>query len=201
MAFTLVDVGLAGGPSLIDGLFTEDGAIDLGALAESALAPSPAGPPLPAYPLVLFADLAAGKDQVNVIALPFADRATAESAAVVLADRLRTWQPGKFQQPVLDVIGGAVSTAVVDDVRVAPAAAATFVSVTLAVAADAEGAPDGAAAEPTMTIPEVAPGGAVALVAIRYPLPASGSRDRPSAFLSIALQAIYNRDFAPLAIP
>lgn len=201
MAFTLVDVGLAGGPSLVEGLFTEDGAIDLGALAGSGALPTAGGPGLPAYPLVLFADIAAGKDQVNVIALPFADRATAESAASVLAERLRTWQPGKFKQPVLEVVGGEVSTAVVDDPRVAPAAAATFIGVTLAVAAEAEGAPDGAAAEPNVTIPEVPPGGAVALVAIRYPLPASGSRDRPSAFFSIALQAIYQRDFAPLAVP
>lgn len=54
------------------------------------------------------------------MALPDPDRATAEVAADVIGERLRTWQPGAFKQPVLEVIGGRVSTAVVDDHRVRP---------------------------------------------------------------------------------
>ncbi len=201
MAFTLTDVGLANtGADLIAGALSAGGNVDLDALA-AELQAAPSGPPLPPYPLVLFADIAAGTDQINIVALPYPDRATAEAAAGVLADRLRTWQPGKFEEPVLDVIGGTVSTAVVDDERVAPAAAGTFRGVVLAAAAANGTQPDGAAAEPTEAVPAVPPGGAVALIAIRYPLPAAGSGTMPTAFFSLALMAIYQRDFAPLAVP
>jgi hypothetical protein len=203
MAFTLVDVGLANsGTDLMAAALAEGGSIDFDALAARvAAAPSPGRPPLPVYPLVLFADVAAGPDQVNIIALPYADRATAAMAATVLAERLAKWQPGAFKQPVVSLIGGEIATAVVDDQRVAPAAAATFIAVMLAAAAGAENAPDGEAAEPTFEVPDVPPGGAVALVAIRYPPPAVDSDVRPTAFFSIALQAIHNRDFAPLSVP
>ena len=201
MAFSLVHVGLAEtGVDIIAGALSAGGNVDLDGLA-AGLQAAPSGPSLPAYPLVLFADIAAGNDQINVIALPFADRATAEAAVGVLAGRLRLWQPGSFKEPVLDVISGKVTTAVVDDERVAAAVAGTFRSVVLAASAASGTTPDGAAAEPTEGIPAVPPGGAVALVAIRYPLPVAGSDARPSAFFSIALQAIYNRDFAPLAVP
>jgi hypothetical protein len=201
MAFSVADVGLAQtGPGLILGAIDEGNNLDLEAL-EEGLTASPSGPPLPPYPLMLLADIAAGSDQVNVIALPFVDRATAETAVAVVGDRLKAWQPGSFDKPVLDLIGGRITTAVVEDERVAPAIAGTFRGVAYAIAALAENAPDGAAAEPTGAVPEVPPGGAVALVAIRYPLPPAGSNTRPAAFISIALQGIYTRDFAPLALP
>jgi hypothetical protein len=199
MAFSVTEVGLAAGPDLLGGVLAEGGNLDLDALA-AAVTARPAGAALALYPLVLFADVAAGADQINVIALPFADRAMAEAAVAIIAERLRAWQPGKFEQPVLKLIGGDITTAVVDDERVAPAIMGTFRGVVLALAALAENAPDGAAADPVGTLAEVPPGGAVALVAIRYPLP-TDLGVRPSAFLSIALQAIYQRDFSPLAVP
>lgn len=200
MAFAVTDVAFMAGPNLFLEAFATGGNIDFDALA-AELATPPAGSPLPSYPLALFADIAAGTDQINIIALPYPDRATAEAAAGVVGERLGSWQPGAFKQPVLEVIGGRISTAVVDDDRVAPAIAGTFRGVALALASLAGNAPDGAAAEPTVEVPEVPPGGAVALVAIRYPVPADDNGKRAAAFLSIALQAIYNRDFTPLSVP
>lgn len=200
VAFVVTDVGFAAGPDLLLEALATGGEIDFDALAAGLRTPPP-GPPLPSYPLVLFADIAAGADQINVIALPYPERATAETAAGVVADRLRSWRPGALEQTVLEVIGGRVSAAVVDDPRVAPAIAEASRGLALSLASLAEKAPDGAAAEPTAEIVDVPAGGAVALVAIRYPLPAAGEGTLPAAFLSLALRAIYSRDFAPLAVP
>lgn len=200
MAFAVTDVAFMAGPNLFLEAFETGGDIDFDALAAELAAP-PSRRPLPAYPLVLLADFAAGTEQVNIIALPYPDHATAHAAAGIVADRLRAWKPGSFKQPLLTLIQGRLSTAVVDDSRVAPAIAGTFRGVALAFASLAGNAPDGAAAEPTVEIPDVQPGGAVALVAVRYPVPAGDDGARPAAFLSVALQAVYSRDFAPLSVP
>ena len=97
VAFTLPDVGLT--PSAVDGLLgAMAGGVDPAAIAkeiEGTMETGQNGPPLPPYPLALFADFADGGDQLLVIALPYADRPTAEAATVVLADRLNAWQPGR----------------------------------------------------------------------------------------------------------
>ena len=200
MAVSVMDAGFsADGLALVADAIASGGMVDPSAL-EGAVAATPAGPPLPLYPLALFADVAAGEEQLTVIAVPYTDRKTAEAGAAVIASRLETWQPGGSGEALLSRIGGRVSTAVVDDGRVAPALVATFRSVIVAAAAGE--APDAVAEKaPPVAAPPVPAGGAVALVAVRYPLDGAESNAAPGALLAVIQQAIFNRDFALLATP
>jgi hypothetical protein len=59
----------------------------------------------------VLADLQIAGEQVNVMALPYAEAATAAHAAAVLAERLREWRPQRAQKDVPSVVskvGGSV---------------------------------------------------------------------------------------------
>ena len=105
--------------------------------------------------------------------------------------------PGGLARTLLAEIGGRVESKVVEDARIAPAVAATFASVVAAMASS-----DGASpASPPPPEPPVAEGGAVALVAVRYPLPAEDYQNKAGIFLAAVVQATFSRDFTPLAVP
>jgi hypothetical protein len=150
-------------------------------------------PPLAPYPLVLLADMQTGNEQVAVIALPYAERADAEAAAAVVANRLLQWQPYKAERPLVDEIGGKVESKVVEVARLGAAVSRTFVSLVASVG-DAPWvkliAPLAAGSE----------GGAVALVIVRYPLPQTDAVE-PGKVLASWVNAVYDRDLKPLAVP
>lgn len=78
---------------------------------------------LPKYFVALLADLQIGEEQVDVIALPYPDAASAARAAEIVSERLRSWAlPGrKADGPALAEFGGSLQSQVVEaeDVAVA----------------------------------------------------------------------------------
>src|SRR4029078_8844526 len=90
-------------------------------------------PPLAPYPLVLLADMPTGNEHVVFMALPYAERAEAEAAAGVVANRLRQWQPYKAARPLVDEVVGKVESKVVGDAGVGAAVSRTFVSLVTSV--------------------------------------------------------------------
>jgi len=158
----------------------------------AALAEGSSGPPLPPYPLVMFADLQSGPDQVNVIALPYQDRAAAESAVEAVAARLAAWNPRDTPEPLVQTLNGRIESRVVDAPGLVQPIAATFLA--LAEEGTSETAP------PALDDLAGEEGGAVALVAVRYPLPTADDDAAPGALLQEWLRAIYNREMEPLAL-
>lgn len=190
-AFTLPQLG--GGKGMADvltELFGPTGATDIDSLKARLEA---SGSALPAYPLALFLDLETGGDQVAMIALPYADRAAAERAASAVAHRLAAWTPKGMSEPMIQATGGVIETRVVDDPRLAAGVAGTFLSL-----AASGGKPPSAAARKAA---EALQGGAVALVAVRRPVPAAGAGDRPGWVFARWLEAIYRRELPVLAVP
>lgn len=193
-AIMLPDVGFPDpARQLFKDMLAEPG-VDIEKLKEKLRATASNGPSLAPYPLALFGDFQAGDDQVNVIALPYGDRATAEEAAKVVADRMRSWQPGATTEGVLARIGGTVETRIIDDPALAPLIGSTFLSV-MAIANEEVKT---AAAEGALS---ALSGGATALILVRYPLPPAGSDSHPGALIAAWLRAISNRDLTVLAVP
>ena len=163
----------------------------------------PQGPPLPPYPLALFLDLQAGNDQVNAIALPYPDRETAELAARTLSDRLSVWTPGDDAafDPLVVTVDGTVETVVQDAPGIGPAIIDAFLAQALANADETE-AQSRAARIEEMRQAAVGDDGAVAVVAVRYPMPAGAGRDDTLGLvLRVWLISTIDDGFAPLATP
>ena len=142
---TLAEAALEGDGALIQAQFL--GPLDAGFVAADPFAilgdgtdaPSPEGPALPPYGLVILADRQEGPDQVSLIALLYHDATTAAAAAAVLSERLGSFAPetvvawGTRVDPPRVYLGGRGVAAAVASVRYPLAAAA------------AQGAPPGGA--------------------------------------------------------
>jgi hypothetical protein len=150
-------------------------------------------PSLAPYPLVLLADMQVGTEQVAVIALPYAERADAEAATDVVANRLRQWEPHKAAQRLVDEVGGKVESKVVEVAGLRAAVSRTFVSLVASMG-------DAPWAKLIAPLAAGSEGGAVALVIVRYPLPQTDAV-RPGKVLSSWIDAVYDRDLKPLAVP
>jgi hypothetical protein len=196
-AMALPDVGLnVGGLDAFEATLAPGDLADIEKrLADIAKKPlvTEKGSPLAAYPLVLFADMQAGTDQVAVIALPYVERADAETAATVVANRLRQWQPIDAKRPAVDAIGGRVESKVVEIAGLGAAVSRTFVSLFAAVGEEPGLRQIHAGTAATG-------GGAVALIVVRYPLPLTDSVEQGAMFVTW-LEAILDRDLKPLAVP
>jgi hypothetical protein len=178
------------GPLLLESLGSGE-IMDSGELAE-AMAEGPSGPALPPYPLVMLADLQAGPDQVNVIALPYPDRGSAEAAAEAVSARLAAWNPRDDPEPLVEILGGRIESKIVDAPGLMHPIAATYLAL----------AEEGAAESVSQALGDLATeeGGAVALIAVRYPLPAPDDEAAPGALLREWLGGIYRREMEPLAL-
>ncbi|MCB1500423.1 MAG: hypothetical protein KDK07_11655 [Bauldia sp.] len=187
-ALMLRDVGSADDPGIrMADLF---GAPTVEQLRAAIAAPTP-GPRLPLYPLAVIADMQAGGDQLAVIGLPFPDRESADTAAVVLADRLADWRPEESAPPLVETVGGGIETAVIDGEGIAAVTLATFV-------ASIEGGE--AEKRAVDALPGVS-GGSVVIATLRYPMPPG---DRPAAggaAFRAWINGVHRRTFTPLAAP
>ena len=157
-ALMLRDVGSADDPGIrMADLFSAPSMSQLLA----AIAPLTPGPRLPLYPLAVIADMQDGEDQLAVIGLPFPDRASADAAAAVLAERLAGWRPDDAAPPLVETVSGTIETAVIDGEGIAAATLATFVA-----------AIEGGEAEKRAVdaLPGVT-GGSVVIATLRYPTP------------------------------
>ncbi len=178
-----------------------DAAVQRGRLAAAA---GQGGPPLPAYPLALFAEVGtADGRQLNVIAIPYPDPATADMAAATVADRLKLWKacPGTDCSPLVSELGGTVTAAIVEDDRVGLSLGPALVAV-LGYAPNGDREPADIAAE-VAAIPGHE-GGAIAVIAVRYPQPAAtaDARQQVRARLLVALaDAIVNGNMTVLNVP
>jgi hypothetical protein len=189
-AFMLRDIGSAEDPGGIFSQFITSPSFDLEGLRK-AIGPAVPGPRLPLYPLALLADMQAGADQVAVIALPFPDPEAAAEAATVLAERLAAWSPGEGTAPLLEQVRGTIETWVVERDDVAGATFATFIA---SIAAGEEERKAVSALSDTA-------GGAVAIVAVRYPMAGDGDSTHAGAVYRTWMAGIYRRAFTPLAVP
>jgi hypothetical protein len=189
-AFMLRDIGSAEDPGGIFSQFITAPSFDLESLRK-AIEPEMPGPRLPLYPLALIADMQDGADQLAVIALPFPDRESADEAATVLADRLLAWSPGDGTAPLLDQVRGTIEKRVVERDDVAGATFATFISTIAA----------GEEERKVVSALADAAGGAIAIVAVRYPSAAAGDAVKAGAVFRIWMAGIYRRAFTPLAAP
>jgi hypothetical protein len=158
----------------------------------AAMDAAEAEPPLPPYPLVMFADLQAGREQVNAILLPYPDRVSAEAAVQTLSARLAAWNPHDAPEPLVATLGGRIETKVVDVPGLVQPIAATYLAVAT------EGSPGAAQAELEALAAET--GGAVAVAAVRYPMPTAEDNVAPGAVLREWLRAIYRREMGLLAL-
>ncbi len=201
----LPSVGASHGPmnAMLDALANPaPGGPDIAALRERmAAAGQQGGPPLSAYPLVLFAEVGAGDGgQINAIAIPYPDPATAEMAAAVVADRLKLWRPcgGADCERLVSRLGGTVTTDVILDDRVGRALGAAMVGV-LGYDPGADNDPADVAAAVAGVPP--GEGGAVAVVAVHYPQPADGPDAVRGELLVTLMDAILRLDLSVLAVP
>ncbi|MEZ5670163.1 MAG: hypothetical protein R3F55_22580 [Alphaproteobacteria bacterium] len=196
MELSLLAMGNAPGmATLLDMLAGSDGQIDL----DEALAQSEAGAadrtPLPAYPLALFVDLQAGSDQVNAILLPYADRGDADAAAASLGRALADWVPaGSTHGPLVAEVGGAVETLVVDAPALAGPVALGFLALTGERPTDAQRA--------ALDADAAGNAGAIAIAAVRYPMPSAGGAEpeRAGRVIHTWHAAILARSFDVLAV-
>ncbi len=168
----------------------------------AAAAGVPPATPLAPYPLALFAEVDTTEgNQINAIALPYADPAAATAAADIVAARLGAWMacPGTQCLPAITQIGGRISTFVVDDSRVGANLAAVMAGVVGYAPGSVTSAEAVAAA---LAVSPPADGGAIAVIAVAYPQPPEGGayafRGR---LLQLWYEATINRDLTPLAVP
>jgi hypothetical protein len=189
-ALMLRDIGSAEDPGGLLSQFVTAPSFDLEGLRK-AIDPGMPGPRLPLYPLAFLADMQDGADQLAVIALPYPDRESADEAAIVLADRLLAWSPGEGTAPLLGQVQGAIEKHVVERDDIAGATFATFIA-TIA-AGEEERRAVSALAETT--------GGAIAIVAVRYPMAGIDDAAQAGAVFRTWMAGIYRRAFTPLAAP
>lgn len=189
-AFMLRDIGSAEDPGGLFSEFVTAPSFDLDGLRK-AIDPGMPGPRLPLYPLAFLADMQDGADQLAVIALPYPDRESADEAVIVLADRLLAWSPGEGTSPLLDQVRGTIEKHVVERDDVAGATFATFIAT---IAAGEEERKAVSALADTA-------GGAVAMVAVRYPAAGAGAGAEAGAVFRTWMAGIYRRAFTPLAAP
>ena len=189
-ALMLRDVGSAEDPGGFFSQFTTSPAFDLDALRK-AIEPEVPGPRLPLYPLAFLADMQDGVDQLAVIALPYPDRESADAAAVVLAERLHAWSPGEGMASLLDQVRGSIETRVVERDDIAGATFATFIATIAA----------GVEERKSVSVLAEATGGAIAIVAVRYPMAGADDPAQAGAVFRTWMAGIYRRTFTPLAAP
>ena len=182
---------------------SDDGELDAAELQRLLHRERPEGPQLPLYPVALFVDLQAGRHQVNAIALPYPDRPSAELAAAVVAERLSTWvwegHGDAVVQPVVAEVGGTIETSVTDVAGLAPAIFEAFLAMAGPGADEAEAATQAARIEALRQAADGATG-AVAVVAVRYPLPKRSEEERPGRVLREWVGGIIYQGFTPLAV-
>ncbi len=178
-------------PDVLAQMFADGGGQlpDAETLAETVQPTDAPAESLPAYPVALFADLQAGDMQVNAIALPFASRAAADVAAQVLAARLSAWvlPRGPADERAIDVVDGTVEALVVD----APGIGADLAGALRAL---------GAAGGGQMADAD----GAIAVVAVRYPMSAAtqaSSSSTAGIVLYWLAASLLNRDLTLLSVP
>ncbi len=188
-AFMLRDIGVANDPTAVLGEFLTAPVASLEALRK-AIMPEVPGPQLPLYPLALVADLEDGDEQLAVLALPYPGRASAEEAAIVVAERLAAWAP-KGGPPLIDAVRGSVEHHVVDRDDIAKATFATFI-------ASIEG---GEESRKAMAAVAETTGGAAAVIVFRYPKADPADPGQAGGAFRAFIAAIYNRAFTPLAAP
>jgi len=126
-----------------------------------------------------------------VIALPYPDREAADEAAIVLAARLLAWSPGEGTAPLVDQVRGRIEKRVVERDDIAGATFATFIA---ALAAGEEERKAVSALAGTT-------GGAIAIVAVRYPAAGPDDPAQAGAVFRTWMAGIYRRAFTPLAAP
>jgi hypothetical protein len=187
-------------------LLQPDGTLGDPAEIERLLGGMPEGPPLPVFPVAMFLDLQAGAEQVNAIALPFPNRADADAAASVVASRLAEWAPNGADEPLVALFDGRIESLVVDAPGLAqPVMRSFFRQFDDGDPAQAE------ALEAALAEVGNAPG-AIAVIAMRYPMPedlsqpldlvtGTGGSGTLGGGLRAWVSAIVSRQFTPLAAP
>ena len=182
---------------------SDDGELDAAELQRLLHEEGPEGPQLPLYPVALFVDLQAGRHQVNAIALPYPDRPSAELAAAVVAERLSTWvwegHGDASIQPVVAEVGGTIETAVTDAAGLAPAIFEAFLAMAGPQDDEADVASRAARIEALRRADDGATG-AVAVVAVRYPMPKRNEEEWPGRVLREWVVGIIYQGFTPLVV-
>jgi hypothetical protein len=116
--------------------------------------------------------------------------ASAEEAAIVVADRLAAWAPNGGP-PLVDAVRGTVEHHVVERDDIARATFATFI-------ASIEG---GEESRKAMAAVAETTGGAAAVIVLRYPKADPAEPVQAAAAFRAFIAAIYKRAFTPLAAP
>ncbi|MFO1185926.1 MAG: hypothetical protein U1E56_14250 [Bauldia sp.] len=163
--------------------------------AMERLTQRPAGRPLVPFPLAVFADFATAAGDVAVVAIPYPDHATAQAEMPGIAERFRTWRSllRNDREPMLARYSASVEAASVEMPDYAGAVARGFIGLAEALA-------DKSA--PRLPASPAAAGGSgsggLVLIAIRTPRPTGEAV--PGAVFHVFLEALFNRDFSPLAL-